>query len=119
MKTHTTQIELAGRSATLTADNRAKFRFQEQGGSIDELFGSRSYLHCIRMLWACLDAETRERFPTPEDLCDHVPDEKTPIHIALFSAVNEAGWLPTVDDLRKSIQASNDALEKALEAENQ
>jgi len=59
---HTTQIQLDGREAALAADNRALYRFQEQGGRLDALFDlGRSYLHSIRLLWAILDAETHRR----------------------------------------------------------
>ena len=110
-----TTIQLNGREATLTADNRAKFRFQESGGSIDELFGTCSYLHSIRLLWACLDAETRAQYPSPADLCDHVDDDATETWQAVFALIHAAGWLPSADQLKERIAQAQAQLDQQAE----
>ncbi len=108
-----TTITIAGREATLTLDNRAKFRFQEQGGSIGELFGQQSYLHSIKLLWACLDAEVRAEYASPEDLCDHVGDGDTETWQTLFAAINEVGWLPSAAELKARIAQATAELDQA------
>jgi len=92
---------IAGRTATLTASNRAKFEFQASGGKISALFDAdQSYLHSIRLMHACLDAETRKLYPEPVDLCDHIAPEDPEAFIPAFQAANAAGWFPSVDELQ-------------------
>ena len=106
-----TRIKIGRRDVTLAATDRALFEFQAQGGKISALFDiEHSYLHGIRLLYACLDAETRGLYAQPPDLCKHVGKDDTEVFTAVFTAAIAAGWFPTAAELRDNIDAAKTAL---------
>jgi hypothetical protein len=97
-KPNSQTITIANQAHTITADNRARFRFSECGGRIDALFDpDLSYLHSVRLVWALLDEAGRARYPAAVDLCDHIAlEDEAILRPALESAV-AAKWLPDAD----------------------
>ena len=110
LRSQVSDIQLAGSPATLTANNRAKLRFQSTGGRISALFDiDHSYLHSIRLVHALLDGPTRAKHPTPEDLADHIDDTgdtADSIFKAAFQTCNDAGWFLSPEELGANIAAA-------------
>lgn len=118
MNENQTTIQLAGREATLTADNRAKFRFQSVDGRLSGLLDAdHSYLHSVRLVHSMADDATRVRFPLAEDLAEVIPDEGEAAQeafLAVFTLARDAGWFLTAEELIANIaQAKADLVDGA------
>jgi hypothetical protein len=100
----TTTIKIHTHTATLTADHRALYQFQGSGGRISALFDvDQTYVHGIRLVHALLDPATREHYPEPESLCQHVGPDAAEVFQVAFETAHAAGWFPTADELRARI----------------